>query len=257
MQLKLNWIGMHVVDFESSLRFYTETLGMHASDIKSDWAYIESTGMTFELFGVSGTPTMNQSLWGHGQPIRPSLQVADLHKTVAELRQRGVQFIGDIQQTSIGEFIEFIAPENMRWILAHVTAYTFSATFNKPHIGWLELNANRLTEQQAFYANILGMRAENGNTEQVILRQGSNDPLLFLESGGQRAAPFQIKENTLEPMPSHLISVETDNIEEAAAWIKSHNIPILTEITRKTWGGIDFYIVDVDGYPIQIVKYAQ
>jgi hypothetical protein len=39
--------------------------------------------------------------------------------------------------------------------------------------------------------------------------------------------------------------------------MKSHNVPILTEITRKDWGGIDFYITDQDGNPIQIVQYVQ
>src|SRR5258708_5220481 len=158
MQLKLNWIGIHVADFESSLRFYTETLGMHASDIKPDWAYIDSTGITFELFGVSRTPTTNQTSWGNGQPIRPSIQVADLHKTVAELRQRGVQFIGDIQQTSIGEMIEFIAPENMRWTLVYAPDFPFGTTLNKPHVGWLELKADRLTEQKTFYSEMLGLQ---------------------------------------------------------------------------------------------------
>jgi hypothetical protein len=48
---------------------------------------------------------------------------------------------------------------------------------------------------------------------QVLLRQGVGEPILFLELGGQRAAPFQVKQNMLQPLPSHLISVETNNIE--------------------------------------------
>ena len=42
MFLKLNWIGIHVADFETSLRFYTKVLGMNATDTKPDWAYIET-----------------------------------------------------------------------------------------------------------------------------------------------------------------------------------------------------------------------
>jgi len=256
MFLKLNWIGIHVADFETSLRFYTDVLGMRATDTKSDWAYIETTGMVFELFGGGELPT-NETTWGHGQPVRPSIQVTDLHEMVAELRQRGVQFIGDIQQTSFGEMIEFVAPENLRWTLVHAPDYPFGAGLNKPHIGWLELKVHHLAEQQVFYTEILGMRSDSRKDEQVILKQEPGGPFLFLEPGGERAASFQVKQNALEPMPSHLISVETDNIEEAAVWMKSHNVPILTEITPKDWGGIDFYITDADGNPIQIVQYVQ
>lgn len=256
MFIKLNWIGIHVANFEMSLRFYTEVLGMRATDVKPDWAYIETTGMVFELFGGGEIPT-NKITWGHGQPIRPSIQVTDLYKMVAELRQRGVEFTGNIEKTSFGEMSEFIAPENLRWTLVHAPGYPAGMSLNKPHIGWLDLKVDRLVEQQNFYSKVLGLASENGKDGQVLLKQGPGEPILFLEPGGQRATPFHLKQNILQPLPSHLISVETDNIDEAAAWMKSHNVPILTEITRKDWGGIDFYITDADGNPIQIVQYVQ
>ena len=257
MFLKLNWIGLHVADFETSLRFYTDVLGIRASDTKSDWAYMETTGMVFELFGDSEQPASDQSTWGHGQPVRPSIQVANLHETVAGLRQRGVQFTTDVEQTSFGEMVEFAAPENRRWTLVHTPSYPLDMNSNKIHIGWLELKVERLTEQQWFYSEVLGLQPENGKDGQVLLQQGPGEPILLLEPGGQRAAPFQIVQNALQPPPSHLMSVATDNIEEAAAWIKSHNVPVLTKMTRKDWGGIDFYITDMDSNPIQIVQYIK
>jgi len=256
MFLKLNWIGLHVSDFNAALRFYTEILGMNATDIKPDWAYFATTGMTFELFG-SVAPLSSQSTWGQGQPIRPGIQVADLHETVTELRQRGVEFTSQFKQTAYGEMIEFTATENMRWALAHTPTQTFDSNLNKPHIGWLEIKTDRFAEQQEFYSKVLGLQPESGTNEQAILRQGPREPILCLVSGGQQAAPFQIQENMPKPMPSHLMSVETDNIKEAAAWLKSKNIPTITEITRKSWGGIDFYITDSDGNLIQIVQYVQ
>lgn len=213
--------------------------------------------MVFELFGDHRQPASDQFTWGHGQPVRPSIRVADLHGSVATLRQRGVQFTTDIQQTSFGEMVEFAAPENRRWTLVHAPSCPFGPTIDSPHINWLELKVIHLAEQQQFYKEILGLRPEDGENGQVILRQGPGEPILILEAGGQRAASFQIKENMLRPLPSHLISVETDNIEEAAGWMKSHKVPILTEITRKDWGGIDFYITDLDGNPIQIVQYTK
>lgn len=183
--------------------------------------------------------------------------MADLHETVAKLRQRGVQFTTDIEQTPFGEMIEFAAPENRRWAILRAPNYPASADPSKPYIGWLELKVNNLGEQQRFYREVLGLQPEYGNDAQVLLKQEPGEPILFLEPGGQRAAVFQIKENMLRPLPTHLMSVETDNIEEAATWMKSHKVPILTESSRRDWGGIDFYITDVDGNPLQIVQYIK
>jgi predicted enzyme related to lactoylglutathione lyase len=47
------------------------------------------------------------------------------------------------------------------------------------------------------------------------------------------------------------------DIEKAANWLKSQNVTILTEITRKGWGGIDLYITDPEGDLIQVVQYVQ
>jgi hypothetical protein len=52
------------------------------------------------------------------------------------------------------------------------------------------------------------------------------------------------------------ISFETDNIEPAAAWIKSREVPVVTDITHHEWGGIDLMIADVDGNPVQVVQYT-
>jgi catechol 2,3-dioxygenase-like lactoylglutathione lyase family enzyme len=255
MDIKLNWLGIHVSDFAASLRFYTHGLGMNASSIKPDWAYFDTTGMTFELFGGGSLPVSGRSAWGQGHAVRPGIQVSDLSETVSELRRRGVQFTGETEKTAFSEWIEFIAPENMHWTLAQAPSFPFSQSLQRPHIGWLELKVNRLAEQQAFYRDVLGLKPEDAPDGRVVLRQGPGEPLLFMESGGERHAPLQINQGMFQPLPSHLISFETDDILEAADWLRSHQVPILIEITRKDWGGIDLYIADPDGNPIQVVQY--
>ena len=256
MNLKFNWLGLHISDFEASLRFYTEALGMNASDVKKDWAYFSTTGITFELFGGGKPPVPDRSSWGQGQAVRPSIQVTDLHAVVAEMRKRGVQFTSGIERTEFSEWIELFAPENLRWTLAQAPAYPASPDLHKPHIGWMELKVNRMDEQRVFYRDVMGFHLEEGKNGQVVLRQEPGEPILFLIPGGQPAAPHQIQKGAFTPPPSHLISFETDDIEQAADWLKSRNIPILIGVTRKSWGGIDLYIADIDGNPIQIVQYV-
>lgn len=256
MNLKLNFFGMHVSDFAPSFRFYTEMLGINATDKKSGWAYMDTRGMTFELFGDRMPPNSQPAAWGQGRPLRPSLQVADLHQTITELRQRGVRFTGPIQRTELGEWIEFMAPEAMPWTLAHAPAYPFSANLHQPRFGWIELKVERLNEQRAFYCEVMGLQPEAQKDGQVVLRQAPGEPLLILETGGQHAEPFQINQRMLEPFPCQHISFETDDIEGAAAWLKSRGVPILNEVAHRDWGGIDVYIADPDGNPIQVVQYV-
>lgn len=249
VDLKLNFLGITVADFEASYRFYTEVLGIEARHSKPDWAYLETTGMTFELFSGGVPPTPDRS-WGRGQAIRPSFQIADLRRTISDLRRKGVVFVGDIESTTWGERIEFIAPEGIRWTLAYAPDYPFGSSLRKPHLGWVEMKAHSLPAQQAFYADVMGLRPEESDHTQVIFQQGLGEPLLFLKPGGHPLPAIQSR--MLAPL---FISFETDNIERAAAWIKSHNVPVLTDITHREWGGIDFIITDVDGNPVQVVQY--
>jgi len=81
MDFKLNVLGVTVADFEPSYRFYAEVLRIEARHSKPDWAYLETIGMTFELFGLESSelsafqrgvlPTPDQS-WGRRQAIRPN-----------------------------------------------------------------------------------------------------------------------------------------------------------------------------------------
>jgi len=255
MDLKLNFIGLNVSNFAASLHFYTAVLGMNAKNPKPDWAFLETTGMTLELFSGGMAPTPDRA-WGQGQAVRPSIQVADLPGTIAALRRKGVQFTSDIERTAAGEQIEFITPERIHWTLAHAPAYPFSTSLHRPHIGWVELKVYHLAEQRAFYSKVMGLQPEEGEDGQVVLRQGTGEPHLFLETGGQLAAAWQVNQNFLQPSPPFVISFETSNIEQAATLLKSHKVPIVVDVTRREWGGTDLLIADVDGNPIQVVQYG-
>ena len=260
MDFKLNFLGVTVADFEPSYRFYTEVLGIEARHSKPDWAYLETTGMTFELFGIESSelsafqramlPTSDRS-WGRRQTIRPSFQIAELESTVSDLRRKGVEFVGDIERTTWGERIEFIATEGFRWTLAHAPSYPFGSSMRKPHLGWVQIKAHDLAGQQSFYTGVMGLRPEEGDEGQFVLRQRPGQPLMFLEPGGQQLPAIQSRKQS-----PHFISFETDNIERATAYMKTHNVLIIQDVTREDWGGIDIYIKDVDGNPVQVVQYV-
>ena len=38
--------------------------------------------------------------------------------------------------------------------------------------------------------------------------------------------------------------------------VKAHAVTIIQDVTREDWGGIDMYINDVDGNPVQVVQFV-
>lgn len=257
MDLRLNWLGLSVVGFDASLRFYTEVLGRPAKDAKSDWAFFETTGMTLELFS-GGMPPAPDRAWGRGQAIRPSIHVTDLQATIDGLRRKGVVFTRDIHHTPWGEQLEFIAPERIRWTLAHAPAYSFGSTLQRPHVGWVEMKVHHLSEQRAFYRDVMGLQPEDRTDGHVVFLQGHDGPRLFLEPGGEEALPLQVSQGLIpiRPAPPHMISFETDNIKQAAAYLKAQGVPLLLDVTHREWGGTELLITDVDGNLIQVVQYG-
>ena len=63
MDFKLNFLGVNVVHFDEAFHFFTQILGIRSRYVESNWAYLETTGMTFELFG-DGTPSTSERDWG-------------------------------------------------------------------------------------------------------------------------------------------------------------------------------------------------
>ncbi len=249
MDFKLNFLGVTVANFEESYRFYAETLGIEVKHFKPGWAAFQTTGMKFELFS-GGPPAPPDRSWGHGQAIRPSFQIANLKKIVDYLKNKGVAFIGDINKASWGEYIEFIAPDKIHWILAHSPHSASSVSLQRPYIGGVEIKAHNHKEQQTFYTNLMGPPKSGLGKTGIIFRKADDEPLLVLESGGQLQSP--IRSWVQAPL---FISFETANIQKAHDWLKLHGASVLEDIAEHRWGR-DFFIADADGNPIQIVQYV-
>lgn len=256
VNLKLNWLGLYVSDFKSSLRFYSDVLGISTRVVKSDFALFRTTGMTLELFG-GGMPPNPDRFWGHGQAVRPGIQVDDLQGTTIELRYKGVHFTDGWEQVQSGNQIELLGPEQVRWTLGHVPENPFSAGLSKPYIGWVELKVLHLAEQCAFYSDILGHQPTDQEDGSILFWQAPGEPLLFLKPGGEQPPAVQVRQGELYLPPPHLLGFETSSIEKTSAWVKFRRIPVLIDVTRRDWGGLEMIIADADGNPIQVVEYVR
>ena len=77
-----------VSDFERSLRFYTETLGLELNfRAGNDWAEIQAPGVAIGLHPAGGhAPT------GAGGGMSLGFQVADIEAAIEALSSKGVEF---------------------------------------------------------------------------------------------------------------------------------------------------------------------
>ena len=266
--LRLDFLGVSVAHFQKSRKFYTETLGIKEASFYpewGDWAGLGRTwqehnkgkvrGLMMELFG-SPRVTPGKRKWGHGQGVRPSIQVAELRKTVARLRRRGVEFSTKIQRASWGEYIEFIAPEQIRWTLAYSADYPSGQDLNDPYFGWVELKVRDMGISRRFYVDEMGMRLKQETANQVILGQGRGEALLMLEAGGGQSpqdAGWPIYSGWGQPV---WISFSTRDIKSAAARLKRLEVKVIQGLKHHPdWGGSDINIMDPDGNRIQVVQY--
>src|SRR5436190_23983685 len=94
----LIWVGLSVEDLASSISFYKDVLGLPLLGQGADWAHFDSgNGPLFELF--SGGKAALQPKTPDQQSLVVGLRVDNIDSAIAELKQRGVKFIGEI-----GEF---------------------------------------------------------------------------------------------------------------------------------------------------------
>lgn len=268
VELTFNFVGVNAVDFRRAFTFYTNVLGVQPAeprphDDTESWAMLvagwdespvsDGRGLRCELFERNVEPP-GERQWGRHQNVRPSIQVDNLEATLTDLWERGVAFTGNLADTKWGRSIEFTAPEGIRWSLAHAPAYPAGQSVQTPHLGWVELKADDLDGQQDFYTQVMGLSVGERFVSGARLEQGAGDPLLFLESGGERVTADGEHESPFDVQPVWL-SFETPDITEAAAWLTDHGISLLQDVTTHDWGGTDLVVVDADGNPLQVVEY--
>ena len=95
----LVWAGIYVQELRVSIAFYRDVLGLPLLDQGEEWAHFDSgAGTLLELF--TGGRSTQAAKTPDQQSIVLGLRVDDLDRALAELHQRGVQFIPE----GAGEF---------------------------------------------------------------------------------------------------------------------------------------------------------
>jgi lactoylglutathione lyase len=113
------WLGLFVEDLESSVRFYQHVMGLPLLAKGDEWAHFDSgNGSLLELF--SGGSASLEPKMPVQQSITVGFRVEDLDSSIAELKRKGVRFIGEVGEYEGTRWAHFSDPEGNQLELKEV-----------------------------------------------------------------------------------------------------------------------------------------
>jgi catechol 2,3-dioxygenase-like lactoylglutathione lyase family enzyme len=128
----LGWAAVHTEDYEETLHFFSEILGLsleyrdEAKELAHFWL---PSGQLLEVFGPSNRQRKEKYRWFSGRAplevfgsnnswgklmsqITIAFEVEDVWQTRAGMEEMSVEFVSDVEVTSIGEvFTYFRGPD--------------------------------------------------------------------------------------------------------------------------------------------------
>jgi predicted enzyme related to lactoylglutathione lyase len=107
------WAGLFVEDMEAAIQFYRDVLGLRLLGKGDSWAHFDAGDHAlFEIMG--GGSASNRPKEAHQQSLVLGLRVVDLDSAVLELKEKGVEFIGEIGTFKDTRWAHFSDPEGNR-----------------------------------------------------------------------------------------------------------------------------------------------
>jgi lactoylglutathione lyase len=104
------WAGLFVADLEKEIAFYRDAVGLKFLNQEGEFAFFDDgKGHLFELWPL-GVPSASPKTPAQ-QSLKVSFRVGNLDEAVAELKGRGVQFVGDIGEKDGTRWAIFVDPE--------------------------------------------------------------------------------------------------------------------------------------------------
>ncbi len=99
-------VWLPVTDIDRSIEFYTGRLGLHEEQRNSAWAEVKADGLRIGLNASEA-----ESPAGDGGAVIAFQPDGDLDEAVAELKQQGVTFAGEISDHPWGRIATFKDPD--------------------------------------------------------------------------------------------------------------------------------------------------
>jgi predicted enzyme related to lactoylglutathione lyase len=108
----IGWAGVLTENFESSLRFFSQVLGLSLAhcDHRKELAHFRfRSGQLLEIYGPSNRRRKEKYRWFHGPVL--GFEVNDIQSAWQEMIARGVRFITELESWEGDQWALFLGPE--------------------------------------------------------------------------------------------------------------------------------------------------
>ena len=109
----LGWAGVLTDDFGSTVRFFSEALGLSLAylDQAKELAHFRfHSGQLFEIYGSSNRQRKEKYQWFHGPAL--GFEVNDIELAYQEMTARGTRFITDLEAWEDDRWALFLGPQD-------------------------------------------------------------------------------------------------------------------------------------------------
>lgn len=243
MGLKVN-----VTDIEKAVDFYSNKLGFSVKVRLSGEVLLESGENQFIILNLVGNLLQelpNETRAGF------SLQVNDLDISIKQLKERGIEISGNKRKEGVGYAITIVDPFGNRISMMHQTIVQ-SPPFVEPKVynyGFLISDMNKARD---FYADIFGFVVRSEKYLPNDLPLGHADKTFaFMLHFREGIEPVQHNSSHSEHT---VILFETENIEEAVAYLTGRGVRILQRSPQKSVMGKYVSFQDPFGYVSELVE---
>lgn len=234
-----SWAGVGTKDFDGTIRFFTEAIGLSLARRKDDSQHALfrlPSGQDFEVFGF-------RSRW---HPLQTHLvlgfETIDLQTVRRDMEVRGVEFISDLVEASgWGMFCYFRGPDNYLYELVQrcpvKTPPSIRAILG---YSWVGLRTTDYTKTVQFFAELITSPLESHDNvnQRTMFRLPSGQ--LFEIFGPEKTKP------EYQYMQGPCIGFDVKNVKAVYQDMLSRGVNFITEIEQAPNGNSWVYFLGPD-----------
>ena len=154
----LGWVGIMTENFESTLRFYTEMLGLSLvfHDETREIAHFRfRSGQLLEVFGPRNRGRKEKYRWFKGSAL--GFEVDDVSLARQEMIARGVRFVTELESWEEDMWTMFLGPEENLFEILRPSRSPAGNQGNILGIGWASISVQDFTKAMQFFSQVMEM----------------------------------------------------------------------------------------------------
>ncbi len=247
-----NWVGVLTDDFEETIHFFAEVLGLsleYRDEAKDIIHFRLLSGQLLELYGPSNRQRKEKYRWFNGPVL--GLEVEDLGAARQEMLAKGVRFITEVERDPpTGDaWSYFLGPEEKLFTIQQPVRRYPEEIGQISGFSWAGMVTQNFEGAVGFFSEVMEMP--------LTRRDDVRELAHFWLPAGQIFEVFGSHNHWSQLMPQLTIAFEVDDVGEARREMEKVGIEFISDVVVTPAGETFTYFRGPDGYLYEIWKLSQ